>query len=180
MKSTIHSTEEFLIRPFTDADVAACHRMREDAFRTIFAPDIGPAATAAGIRAYSLEKYFQMLAAMHCFIADQHGEAIGFSAVKIIDPQTAELSYLYVRQGLERKGIGARLLAFTEAWLRRQYPAIRSLVLDTIVPAYNGPFYQKMGFHYDGERVLPYPDLPVKTVLMRKEFIADECGGDGL
>lgn len=176
----IDSVEEFMIRPFTDADAAACYRMREEAFRTIFASDIGPAATAAGISAYSPEKFAQMLAAMHCFIVERQGEMIGFSALKIIDPATAELFYLYVRQGLERRGIGARLLVFTETWLRRQYPAIRSLVLDTIVPAYNGPFYQKMGFQYDGARVLPYPDLPVKTVLMRKKILADDCGADGL
>lgn len=169
------STPEALsIRPFTADDAAACYQMREEAFRTIFAPAIGPEATAAGINAYSPARFAGMLASMHCFIAEQLGAMIGFSALKIIDPITAELSYLYVRRGLERQGIGARLLVFSENWLHRSYPAIHSLVLDTIVPAYNGPFYEKMGFQYDGERVLPYPDLPVKTVLMRKKIRADD------
>lgn len=150
----------------------ACYRMRDEAFREIFAPSLGEAATAAGIRAYPPETFARMLSSMRSFMAEQKDSPVGFSAVKLINPMTAELSYLYVRRGLEGRGIGKQLLTFSENWLIRHHPEVRSLVLDTIVPAYNGPFYSKMGFVIDGERMLPYPDMPVKTMLMRKDLAA--------
>jgi len=162
--------DDISIRPFTAADAEECFRIRTKAFIIDFYPYLEPEAVASGINAYLPSNYMRMDEAMHAFVAADIGTIAGFYFLKILDRSTAELALLYVRDGYKGKGIGSLLLQHMEGLLRDRYPEIVHIVLDTIVPRYNGKFYEKMGFVPEHESTLCYPDLKVAAIRMSKEL----------
>lgn len=166
MTASIHIS----VRPFTAADAEDCFRIRTEAFVCEFYPQQAPVVIAAGINAYMPSDYVRMGETMLAYVAVDDGNVIGFFVVKILDHTTAELMLLYVKGGYKGKGIGSLLLEYMENLLRDRYPAIRRVELDTIVPGYNGKFYEKRGFFRAGESELRYPDRIVKAVRMAKEI----------
>jgi ribosomal protein S18 acetylase RimI-like enzyme len=158
------------IRPFTGADAEDCFRIRTEAFVREFYSQQDPAVIAAGINAYMPSDYVRMGETMLAYVAVDGGNVIGFFVVKTLDSSTAELMLLYVKGGYKGKGIGSLLLEYMENLLRDRYPKIHRVELDTIVPGYNGKFYEKMGFFRAGESELRYPGLIVKAVRMAKEL----------
>ncbi|CAJ36251.1 GNAT family N-acetyltransferase [Methanocella arvoryzae] len=135
-----------------------------------------PVVIAAGINAYMPSDYVHMGETMIAFVATSGGEVVGFYFVKQLDPSTAELMLLYVKGGYKGKGIGTVLLDHMESLLRTRYPGTRRVELDTIVPGYNGKFYEKKGFCRTGESELRYPDRIVKAVRMAKELRQTTAG----
>ncbi len=43
------------------------------------------------------------------------------------------------------KGYVSKTMRFVEDWLRENWWEIKRIFLDTIIPEYNGRFYEKMG-----------------------------------
>ncbi|WP_424358301.1 GNAT family N-acetyltransferase [Methanocella sp. MCL-LM] len=158
------------LRPFTAADAEDCFRIRTEAFVREFYPQQDPTVIAAGINAYMPSDYVRMGETMIAYVAVDDGGVIGFFVVKLLDATTAELMLLYVKGGYKGKGIGSLLLEYMENLLRDKYPEVNRVELDTIVPGYNGKFYEKMGFHRAGESELQYPDRIVKAVRMAKNL----------
>ena len=158
------------LRPFTATDAEDCFRIRTEAFVREFYPHQDPAVIAAGINAYMPSDYVRMGETMIAYVAADEGNIIGFFVVKLLDAATAELMLLYVKGGYKGEGIGSLLLNYMENLLRDRYPEIHRVELDTIVPGYNGKFYEKMGFFQAGESELQYPDRIVKAVRMAKNL----------
>lgn len=105
-------------------------------------------------RAYNAQVLLQEIAnANSYFLIAQHGDAlIGFGQVGPALPRRdrapvapADLHRLYLLPQWQRQGIGARLLAELEAWLRAQgHPYYGAYVLAANEPAKH--FYQRQGF----------------------------------
>ncbi len=162
-----------VIRPFTVGDAEDCFRIRTEAFVLKFYPELEPEVVAAGINAYMPSDYMRMGEALHCFVAADGDDVVGFYVARAIDPSTLELILLYVKADYAGQGLGSLLLDHLEGWLRSTHPDIRRIVLDTIVPGYNGKFYEKKGFTRKGDSELCYPGRKVKATRMAKKLKKD-------
>jgi GNAT superfamily N-acetyltransferase len=156
------------IRPFEPGDADSCFRIRAEAFVRVFYDEIGAEEASAGLNAYMPADYVRMAEAMDWFVAQDTVEPVGFSAIRNLDEATAELLFLYVRLSHTGRGIGTRLLRFTEERLREAHPEVSTLVLDTIVPGYNRGFYERMGFSATGEGLCEYPGAKIRCVRLAK------------
>ena len=88
---------------------------------------------------------------MPFYIALQEGEPIGFLAVKIQNPDTAEVCVMGVLKEYHRMGVGARLMSCAEQYCRRnghQYLTVKTLDSSAVFEPYERTrkFYKNMGF----------------------------------
>lgn len=78
----------------------------------------------------SVQEYVRAIDALPTFIARQDEQVIGFLSVKQQNPHAAELYVLGVRYDLHRRGIGRRLMAAAEGWMRStgiEYAYVKTL-----------------------------------------------------
>lgn len=158
------------IRPFIDSDAEAVFKIRAGAFVTQFFEELGPERCAAGINAYMPSDYQHMAQEMKFFIAEESGVPLGFCTIKRDDPETAELLFIYIDTKHLRRGIGSQLILHSEEWIRNNWPGVRTYVVDTGIPKYNGDFYRRMGFCDVGASQLPFPDLPTPALRLSKKL----------
>jgi hypothetical protein len=100
------------IRPFESSDAEFCFRLRAEAFIKIFYDEIGPEAVAAGVNAYMPADFVRMAKTMPWFVAQDRFEPIGFCTIRMLDTQTSELLFLYVKLSRIGQGVGSYLLRF--------------------------------------------------------------------
>jgi ribosomal protein S18 acetylase RimI-like enzyme len=158
----------YTIRAFEAHDADACFRIRTDAFVKLFQAEIGPAGAAAGINAYLPTDYVHLAQTSPAFVADEAGEVIGFVALRFVDDSTVGIHFLYVRLDHTGRGIGRALVERLEDCVRKEYPQIQRMVLNTAVPRYNQAFYERLGFVNSGDSVIHYPDGPVTAIRLEK------------
>jgi ribosomal protein S18 acetylase RimI-like enzyme len=158
------------IRPFTPGDAGACFEMRRDAFTRVFCKELEREEVASGANAYTLEEFEQILGILHSFLAVDGEEQVGFCTIRLLDSDTAEIVFLYVRLDRLTQGIGNQLATHAERWLAQQYPSVSMIVLDTAVPVYNRKFYEKLGYSVIGESVCRYPDRDVRAIRLAKRL----------
>jgi N-acetylglutamate synthase-like GNAT family acetyltransferase len=158
------------IRPFGDSDAETVFKLRAEAFVTQFFDELGPERCAAGINAYMPSDYRRMAKEMKFFIAEEDGRPVGFYTLKLDDPATAELLFIYIDTKNLRRGIGAQLIQHSESWIRNNWPDVRTYVVDTGIPKYNGDFYRRMGFSDAGNSKCPFPDLPIPALRLSKSI----------
>jgi len=156
------------IRDFQSSDAEACFRIRAEAFIKLFYDEIGSDGVVAGINAYLPGKYIRMAEKTPIFVAVDGDAQIGFIALRSVDNATIEILFLYIRLDYLRKGVGAQLVRYLENWVRKQYPAIERIIVDTAVPRYNQKFYEKIGYSKVGESECQYPAGSIKAVRLLK------------
>lgn len=166
----VRDSTSIAIRPYIRGDAGACFKMRRDAFTRVFCRELEREEVAAGANAYTLGEFERTLAMLHSFVAVDGEHQVGFCTVRLLDRDTAEILFLYVRLDRLKKGVGSRLAAHAESWLAERYPSVSMLVLDTVVPAYNQKFYAKLGYSEIGERVCRYPDRDVSAIRLAKRL----------
>lgn len=102
-------------------------------------------------------------------IVSRDGTAVGCGALRVIDPQTAELKRMYVSPELRGTGLGRRLVAALEDEARAL--GVRRLVLETGVrQAAALALYRGTGFHpiaLYGE----YCESPDTSVCLGKQLV---------
>lgn len=135
---------------------------------------IGADAVAAGVNAYRPEDYIRMAEEVAFFIVEKKSHRIGFFTIKQIDKTTAELHLIYLDLNLLGKGIGAQCIRFMEDWIMSNWSEVNTFIVDTIIPEYNGKFYEKMGFIPVGEVVCAFPDLTVKALRLQKQLLDND------
>ncbi len=158
------------IRPFKDSDAETVFKLRAEAFVTQFYEELGPERCAAGINAYMPSDYLRMAKDMKFFIAEDQGAPVGFYTIKLDDEKTAELLFMYISTKSLRRGIGAQLIHHSEDWIRKNWTAVKTYVVDTGIPKYNGDFYRRMGFVDSGKSACPFPDLPIPALRLSKNL----------
>jgi GNAT superfamily N-acetyltransferase len=161
---------EITIRDFRPGDADACFRIRSDGFIQRLSAHLSPRETAGCVNAYMPADLVRMNNTMQTFVALEKGQITGFCTVDFISPLTAEILFLYVTVDRHGRGVGSRLLRHAEDWLREHRPEITDLVLDTVVPVYNGPFYEKMGFSVTHEREIDRGGTKIPAVQMAKNL----------
>ena len=107
---------------------------------------------------------------MPLFIVEDEDVSLGFFAVKRVDNLTAELLLIYIDLNYLGRGIGKSCIQFIEKWLLTNWPEIRSLIVDTVIPEYNREFYQSLGFSPDGETFCDFAGEKVKALRLRKKI----------
>jgi len=162
-----------IVRPFSAHDADACFRMRREAFIRVFCQELGPKEVDAGANAYKAGEFAEMIGAMHSFVAMDGQEPVGFCTVRLLDPATAEILFLYVGLDRVKQGVGTRLLHHAERWVAERYPDVFRVVLDTAVPLHNRRFYEKLGYSESAKSVCKYPNREVPAVRLSKSLIAN-------
>ncbi len=158
------------IRSFKDSDAETVFKLRAEAFVTQFFEELGPERCAAGVNAYMPNDYLRMAKEMKFFIAEDRGKPVGFYTIKLDDEKTAELLFIYIATKYLRQGIGSQLIHHSEEWIRKNWPTVRTYVVDTGIPKYNGDFYRRMGFVDSGASACPFPDLPIPALRLSKSL----------
>jgi GNAT superfamily N-acetyltransferase len=93
-----------------------------------------------------------------CVAHDQHGHAVGFAALDIVDEQPY-LDQIAVRRAHMGRGVGARLLEYSEGWAQRNG---EGLWLTTYAHLrFNRPYYERRGYevvpeHHLGPQLLSH------------------------
>ena len=136
------------IRRFQAADAEFCWRIRCEAFRERFLEEIGEKAMSAGVRAYSPDDYTRFSREKTLFILEEQDKPVGFFIVSRTNHDTAELFLIYIDLRQLKRGLGQFACLYMENWITRHWRAVSSIVVDTIIPDYNGRFYQKMGYEF--------------------------------
>jgi len=157
-------------RRFIPQDADFCFKVRSEAFIQKFYGELRQEEVAAGVNAYLPHDYSLMAEQMPLFIVENEGVSLGFFAVKRVDNLTAELLLIYIDLNHLGRGIGRSCIQFIEKWLSTNWPEIRSLIVDTVIPEYNRKFYQSLGFFPDVQTFCNFAGVKVKALRLCKKI----------
>ena len=158
------------MRAFEPRDAEFCFRLRSNAFIRRFNRELSPDAIAAGVNAYLPTDYIRMAKEMEFFIVEDDGVPVGFLTIKRTNATTAEIPLIYIDLNHTGKGIGKACIRFVEQWLASNWPDVSTLFLDTIIPQYNGGFYERVGFVATEHTFCDFPDMRVKALRLSKQL----------
>ena len=158
------------IRKFKKSDAEFCFRTRCSAFIQKFYNEIGAEAVTAGVNAFMPDDYIRMSNEMEFFIAEEGTERKGFFMVKRIDRNTAEVPLIYFDLKCLGMGYGSRCIKYIEGWISSNWSEVSRIIIDTIIPKYNGEFYKKMGYGIEGDIVYIFPEKELKAIRFFKRL----------
>jgi GNAT superfamily N-acetyltransferase len=151
-------------------DAVFCFKTRSNAFIQKFYGELSPEAVAAGVNAYMPKDYIRMAKKMEFFIVEENSIPVGFFTIKRVDAITAEIPLIYIDLNHLGKGIGTACIHFIKKWLSSNWIDVGTLIVDTVIPEYNGGFYQRLGFIPIEETFCDFPDQKVKALRLCKEL----------
>jgi GNAT superfamily N-acetyltransferase len=134
------------VRPFREDDAIFCFRLRSSAFIQKFYGELTPQEVSAAVNCYMPEDYIRMAKETTFFIVEQDGIPIGFFNLKRKNKTTAELPLIYLDLDCLGVGLGSGCIEYMRKWLLENWPEVNTLTVDTVIPKYNGGFYEKVGF----------------------------------
>lgn len=158
------------IRYFKARDAEVCFKIRSAAFIQKFHRELGARATADGVNAYMPADYVRMAQTMPFFVAEDNGGVIGFFTIKRKDTRVAEIPLIYIDLDQIGKKIGQTLIGYIEQWVIANWPEVTTLVVDTVIPEYNGGFYKKAGFVPAGDAVCTFATIQVRALRLEKKL----------
>lgn len=117
------------------------------------------------------EAYIDSLGRLTTFVAEIGGNAVGFVALALDPPESAEIHVLAVRRDYHRRGVGRELVLHSERWLRSH--GVRTLSVKTLSSSDPSPhyaatrvFYEDMGFDTLFETTAPWgPENPALVLV---------------
>ena len=158
------------IRRFNPGDAVFCFKVRATSFIQEFIHEIGAEAVTAGIRAYMPKDYIRMAKQVAFFIVEEENQRIGFFTLKRISATIAELPLIYIDPGYHGRGIGSQCIRYMEEWILSHWKDVQTVIVDTVIPRYNGAFYEKMGFSPEREVTCDFPDITIKALRLSKNL----------
>jgi GNAT superfamily N-acetyltransferase len=161
------------IRPFQEADAAFCFKVRNSAFIQKFYGELTPKEVTAAVNAYMPEDFIRMARETSFFIVEHKGTPIGFFNLKLKEKCTAELPLIYLDLDHIGRGIGSACIDYLEKWLMQNWPGVHTLIVDTIVPKYNGGFYERAGFKPSENTCCAFPGKKIKALRLIKKLIGN-------
>lgn len=176
---TALSTDDFRIRPVRADEMMALRAFAERTFRAAWQDDNEPEAFEAYCRkAFTLEKLQTEAAEPGTvfYFAESGGQVIAYLKLRLhrqphdrLDADALQLERVYVDSSLQSRGLGGRLLAFTEqcarengmewVWLSVWQKSPRSIA-----------FYRRNGYEIFGVETFWIGDDPQPDWLMRKKI----------
>ncbi len=161
---------EVNFRPFSEPDAEVCFRIRSEAFIRKFYGELSAEAVAACVNAF-MPRHYVAMSRRDTFLMVQSNEQIaGFFTLRRHDTKTAEIPLIYIDLSQVGKGIGRACILHAETLLREDCPEVETLFVDTVIPEYNGGFYEAMGFVQAAERMCDFQGMQVKAVRMTKKL----------
>lgn len=158
------------IRKFKPDDAETCFRLRSNAFIQKFHDELSLQEIASAVNAYMPDDYTRMAVEMPFFIAEEDGKILGFFNLKRKDEKTAELPLIYVDLDALDQGIGSACINYIEQWLSSNWKDVARLVVDTVIPNYNGGFYEKVGFKPVGDAYCEFMGRKIKALRLEKKL----------
>lgn len=157
-----------VFRRFRADDAEFCYETRRSAYIHEFTGELTEQEIAAAVAAYEPADYIRMAERMPFFIAELHNKPVGFFTLKHVDTRTAEIPLIYITLDSVGTGIGSACMSYIETWISENWPGIRSLIVDTIIPKYNGGFYKKVGFTPEKQVFCEFEGLTVQARRLTK------------
>jgi len=157
-------------RKFEDEDADFCFKTRSEAFIKKFYDEIGPEAVNAGINAFMPSDYIRMSKEMIILIMEYEFKKIGFISIKRLSKTTAEIPLIYIKLNEICKGFGTKAISYIEDWVRTEWNDVNKIIIDTIIPKYNGNFYKKLGYNEIGKSLCKFPDMTVEATRYEKKL----------
>jgi GNAT superfamily N-acetyltransferase len=158
-------------RQFSESDAEFCFKTRSNAFIQKFYGELSPQEIAACVNAYMPDDYTRMSRERPVFIVEENDISLGFFSLKRLEDGTAELPLIYVDLAKLGHGVGSACLKYIENWLVVNWPEIKVLIVDTVIPLYNSGFYQKAGFIPLEEVLCEISGLKIKALRLSKIFM---------
>lgn len=119
---------------------------RSAAFIKLFYVEIGVDIVTLCVNTYMPCDYIKMYDEMEIFIVENDNLPVGFLNIKRTDKTHIEIPLKYFDLKHSGKGIGMISIKFIENWIVTNWKEVDILWLGTIIPKYNGDFYNKVGF----------------------------------
>jgi len=159
-----------IIRPFEPEDAEFCFKTRAEAYIVTFRDELAPEIIAECVNAYMPANYIRISEDQPFFIGVEENQRIAFFALKKLDKSTAGLPLIFVKLTHLKRGIGKRCIRFIEDWLGEHWPEVETLIVETVIPKYNGEFYKRVGFIQEGESDCHFPNQDVKALRLVKKL----------
>ncbi len=158
------------IRKFRSEDAWFCFRVRSHAFIVDFFKELGSHHVATGVAAYMPADYVRMAEDAEFFVVEDAGAPVGFFTLKKVNERRAEVPLIYLTASARGRSLGRQCISHAEEWIKSNWPGVSILFLDTVVPEYNGGFYEKVGFKPVGNTECTFPDGWVPAVRFEKRL----------
>ena len=159
-----------IIRPFEPEDAEFCFKTRAEAYIVTFRDELEPEIIAECVNALMPGDYVQMAGEQPFFIVTEKDERMAFFTFNQMNNRSAELPLLFVRLTHLQRGIGKLCIRFMEEWIVTHWPGTEEIIVDTIIPKYNGEFYKRVGFIPEGESYCHFPNQDVKALRLVKKL----------
>ena len=114
--------------------------------------------------------YVKMAGEMPFFIVEKDETAIGFFNLKKVNQLKTEIPLIYLDLNWLGKGVGKACIQFIEKWIIKNWPEVKVLFLDTIIPKYNSGFYENVGFKFQKETVCNFSGVKIKSKRYEKKL----------
>ena len=156
------------VRTFTPDDAETCFKLRSNAFIQLFHEELSPQDIACAVLAYLPSDYIRMAEERPFFIVEEGDRVVGFFSLMRPAPETAEFPQLYFDLDRLGKGLGSACIDFMERWLSSNWPEVATLVVRTVIPKYNGEFYEKAGFIPEEDTYCEFLGNRIKALKLSK------------
>ena len=151
-------------RRFTDADANFCFKVRTSAYVKKFYNELGAEAVDAAISSYLPSDFIRLSKSMILFIIEESDERVGFISIKRLTNILAEIPLVYFDLNKLGMGYGSKSIYFIEKWVEQNWLDVKDILIDTIIPQYNGGFYEKMGYIKSGKSKCLFENVEVPAV----------------
>ena len=155
-------------RKFRNEDAGFCFETRSSAFIKEFNKELTSAVIKACLSAYSVSDFIAISNNAELFIAENHWGRVGFFVIERLDENTAEVPLIYFSLNVVRQGYGREAIAFIEDWISINWPEVKEIIVQTIIPKYNSGFYQKMGYTEADHSIMHFGEKGVRVVRFGK------------
>ncbi len=158
------------IRKFEDKDAIFCFKIRSNSYAQKFKHELTTKEISACINTFTPEDFINMSKKVKFFIIENRNNSIGFFTIKRINEITAEIPLIYIDLEQIGKNFGKNSIEYIENWIISNWEEVKTLIVDTIIPGYNGGFYKKMGFAPSEESYYNIAGLNIKGLRFYKNL----------
>ena len=156
-------------REFKVEDSDFCFRTRSNAYVKLFYEELGAERVALCVNSILPNDFVKMSLSIKIFIVEDQNEKVGFFTFKKVHNKV-EIPLIYFNTSQTRKGYGSKSMKFIEEWVKANWKDTTHIYLDTIIPKYNGKFYEKMGYKNNGKSSCEFLGRKIEAVRFEKQL----------